>query len=1294
MNTKRIHAISRLSLLASLLAAAAMQTAQGGDIDISSQPLATRPTVQAKPNLLFILDNSGSMNWSYMPDDLGRSYSATDEPYTSWYGYRAAQCNGTAYDPGTTYEPPIKADGITKYANASFSAAKTDGYSDASSTTNLGSTYYYTYSGSQERMGWTYTSSGAVNNTFFQECSSDEGDAPGRNVFTKVTMTSSSTGAQNYANWYSYYRKRYLLMRTAMGRAMTNLDQNYRVGFSTINDTSAVDGTNYFRDIKDFDSAQKTNFYSSLYGSTPNGSTPLRTALSKAGRYFAKKVSGQTYDPMQYACQRNYALLSTDGYWNGGGGVKLNGTAVGQQDGTEVRPMRDDAVSQSTEVTPYTAPATRNQTSSTQSSTRTWTRTATVVAATRGTGGCANNRYLVSTITQRHTQTRTQYFVTPQASTARYTSTKVTTEGVVTSGPTSSATTYGSWSNTASASTQASNTGDPTASSTYVDGNNNGSCVNSPAQPVGTSTYTTATAGSWGSWGPSLTYSYSTPTVGTWVAGTPVVSDTGDSGTGDTLADVAQYYYATDLRESALENCTSSTSGSAQDVCNNIVRATGSDTSVKQHMNTFTIGLGLKGTLPYTASTLAALTAGTTLWPSPTGASASNSSGGDATNIDDLWHAAVNGRGDYYSALSAGQLSDAINSVVQAVGEAVGASSAASTSSLELIAGENNYVYRASYTTSSWFGDLEAFSLNGETAAIAATATWSAKTKLDAMTAASRKIYFKGSSGLTSFTYANLSTAQKAYFSNICSKASIPTQCTTMSDANKAYANSGDRLVSYLRGDRTHEAQSEISATAVPALYRARAHLLGDIINGAPVHVGKPPFSYSDTGYADFVNSNASRKPVVYVSANDGMLHAISAQGTDGGTELWAYVPGAVMSNLYHLADNNYGNNHQYYVDGAPVMGDIKVGDAWKTILVGGLNKGGKSYYALDITDPANPRTLWEFTDDNMGLSYGNPIITKRADGTWIVALTSGFNNSTGDGKGHLYILNANTGEKLMDVVTTAGSATTPSGLSKINAWVDNPADNSALRFYGGDQLGNLWRFDIDDKVEPHRSAMLLAQLKLSATTPQPISAKPMTVEISGKPVVVVATGRYMGDTDITDSTQHSIYAIKDTLTSTGWGDVRNSTQFVQQTLSLNGSEANATEASVSSNSVDWALKGGWRIDLPHARERIFSNMGLQLGTLAIGTAIPSGDACASGGSSWRYYLNVGTGSAVASNPVGVRWSPLALIVGISWIKDTNGNVRIIYQNSDSKILSEVPPTAPSSGSGSVHRTSWRELAD
>src|SRR5262245_15015694 len=66
---------------------------------ILDEPLATQPNVKAKPNLLFILDDSGSMNWSYMPDELGASNDATDEPYDGKYGYWASQCNGTAFDP-------------------------------------------------------------------------------------------------------------------------------------------------------------------------------------------------------------------------------------------------------------------------------------------------------------------------------------------------------------------------------------------------------------------------------------------------------------------------------------------------------------------------------------------------------------------------------------------------------------------------------------------------------------------------------------------------------------------------------------------------------------------------------------------------------------------------------------------------------------------------------------------------------------------------------------------------------------------------------------------------------------------------------------------------------------------------------------------------------------------------------------------------------------------------------------------------------------------------------------------
>ena len=228
----------------------------------------------------------------------------------------------------------------------------------------------------------------------------------------------------------------------------------------------------------------------------------------------------------------------------------------------------------------------------------------------------------------------------------------------------------------------------------------------------------------------------------------------------------------------------------------------------------------------------------------------------------------------------------------------------------------------------------------------------------------------------------------------------------------------------------------------------------------------KSPLQYTDSGHASYVTTTATRKGVLYGAANDGMLHAFDATN---GSEMWAFVPSFVMPNMFQLADNNYRDNHKFFVDGSPVVGDIYTGSAWKTILVGGLNSGGRGYYALDITDPDNPVGLWEFTNANMGLTYGNPVITKRADGTWVVTVASGLNNTSGDGQGHLYQINAVTGALLSSLSTGAGTSGTPSGLAKINAWVDDPSNNTAKRFYGGDMLGNLWRFDFDDLVPPVR---------------------------------------------------------------------------------------------------------------------------------------------------------------------------------------------------------------------------------
>ncbi len=181
-------------------------------------------------------------------------------------------------------------------------------------------TAYFMYTGGQTKLGYTYTGNGAdTTTTFYRECNSMIGSPPGSNVFTRVTVTPSSADLQNYRNWYTYYRTRILMMTSASSLAFMPIGDRYRVGFSTIS-TEYVDGAN-FLDVADFTAGQKSSFYTDLFAAKPNNSTPLRGALSKTGRYFAKKGTlakggAQSYDPVQYSCQRNFAILTTDGYWN------------------------------------------------------------------------------------------------------------------------------------------------------------------------------------------------------------------------------------------------------------------------------------------------------------------------------------------------------------------------------------------------------------------------------------------------------------------------------------------------------------------------------------------------------------------------------------------------------------------------------------------------------------------------------------------------------------------------------------------------------------------------------------------------------------------------------------------------------------------------------------------------------------------------------------------------------------------------------------------------------------------
>jgi len=874
-------ALARAAWVAcAIVATTAALPVGAGVTDLASQPLATTPSVQAKPNLLFILDNSGSMDSDYMPDDMSS---------TGTYGYRSAQCNGVAYDPNMVYTPPLRADG-SSYDNASFTAAYSDGYDTASNKVSLDGQVYYTYKGTQPKMGWVYTTTGWVNNDFAKECFSTVGNMPGSGVFTKVTMTLSSAASakQNYANWYSYYRKRYLLMRTAMGRAISALDSSYRVGFSTISDTSAKEGTNYFRDVKDFDNTQRTNFYSSLYTVKPTSWTPLRAALSKAGRYYAKKAPSQTYDPMQYACQRNYTLMSTDGYWNTGSetstytGLQLDGsTMVGQQDGSEAKPMWDGQQTKVTTTTPYSTvihqQAVYNRTYTynvTGATYKTW------VSSAACTG---SKKKLVTYSGAKGTETDLASVTDSEDVSGTTTQSVVTLDGVIQS------TTY---------STPTSN-GTPTVTGSSVGSQSfNSFSLSSYTSVVTATTCSTPTADSVSGGTKTLASTSDGSKTRTILSQSPVAA-TGAStvtstayagGEGNTLADIAEYYYVTDLRTPTLGNCTGAL---GTDVCDNEVPPGDRDVASWQHMTTFTMGLGVGGILTYDRNYLTQtsgdyfnLKQGTISWPIP-----SMTGGGDPTNVDDLWHAAVNGRGRYFATTDPTSLADAINTVLTSVTKATGSSAAASTTSLMPVQGDNNLVFVATYTTLEWTGDLKALELNATTGTIGTTPTWTVQGKVDAVTPSTRAVYYLQPGGVTTtpraFTAANLSAdGYASYFTGMCSKATIPDQCASLTATQKTKANDMTNLVNYLRGDRTYENYTDTSVSPAQTLqiYRARTHLLGDIIDASPAYVGKPPLSYTDNGYADFVTAQSSRKPMVYVAANDGMLHAFSADGSDAGS--------------------------------------------------------------------------------------------------------------------------------------------------------------------------------------------------------------------------------------------------------------------------------------------------------------------------------------------------------------------------------------------------------------------------
>lgn len=564
------------------------------------------------------------------------------------------------------------------------------------------------------------------------------------------------------------------------------------------------------------------------------------------------------------------------------------------------------------------------------------------------------------------------------------------------------------------------------------------------------------------------------------------------------------------------------------------------------HLTTYALTLGMKGTLWPTAPN--PFTTAPT-WPTPV----SNT----ATMIDDLWHATINGRGQMYGASDATGTALAIQAGLQDILSQTGAQGSTAVNTINLARGDSRN-YAARYDPSGWIGDVVANAIDKNTGAISATADWSAAALLNARDWTTRVIATHNGSGGVAFTAGAVGG--------------------TVNPSN-AWGTTSD-VMDYLRGKRSLEGST----------FRTRRGLMGAIIASEPA--------------IDRDNS------VLYVNSGEGMLHAFDTL-TDPGKELWAYVPGSVLSQIGQTTARSYSFRTQ--LDGSPVVG--KTGASSK-LLVSGMGAAGRGYFAIDATSPRGrtESTLaaavrWEFpsagNQAKVGQTLGKPLIVRLGDGSYVVLVTSGY-NSTLDGKGRLWMLNPSNGAVIHEFTVSEGTLSAESGLTHVSGFYDT--DGSVRYVYGGDLLGNVWRFDLVARDTPHRVAVL----KDAAGNLQPVTAPPELLSYAEKRIVLVGTGRLLDISDFGSSRTQTFYAIADGSTLS---NAR--TSLVQQTYT-------ATGDTVTDNAVDWAINRGWYLDLPSGQQAN-TRPAVARGAIAFVTNVAGASDCSA--SSYLYVLNVLSGS-------------------------------------------------------------------
>ncbi|ATP27320.1 pilus assembly protein [Chromobacterium violaceum] len=601
--------------------------------------------------------------------------------------------------------------------------------------------------------------------------------------------------------------------------------------------------------------------------------------------------------------------------------------------------------------------------------------------------------------------------------------------------------------------------------------------------------------------------------------------------------------------------------------------------------------------------------------------------------------------GSYYPAVSPAAFSSALGSILVQIQK--GSYDQASVALNSTTLSTNTQAFLASFNPSDtpysdWTGDLAAYALGTSGGLnVSTSASWSAQTQVDA--------FASGSGWQNTRLIATWDAVNNKGVPFRWPATGVTGINSTQQSQLQPSDTKGSLRVNYLRGDASQEARNG-------GAFRNRSHLLGDIVDSGPVYVAKPDGPYIDSSYQTFISNNANRTPMLYVGANDGMVHAFNAST---GNEAFAFVPNGVFANLYQLTSTSYNSNHIYFVDGSPQAGDVMFADgSWHSVLAGGLGGGGKTIYALDVTSPSSLTSetalanaaLWEFSDSGMGYSFGRPTIA-RLNGSNAFAVLFGNGYASSGNHAIFYAVNPQTGATLAKIdlcssVPAACSSSAPQGLSEVVAVNSSGNAGAAVdTVYAGDLQGNLWAINVSSANPANWSVRLLFTATDSSGNHQPITSAPAATLNPNFPkqkgmMVFFGTGQLLAQSDLTNTNTQAFYAVYDNMTITSLTP----SNLLQQTeTAITTSVSGFPSTTVSSSLYNWQSPNpplscvvgrtcptlyGWYYTLSFAGSgsRMLTNPQLFAGNVVYTTFSPSATPCTAGGSSFLMSSNYATG--------------------------------------------------------------------